>query len=80
MYVLRQVPANISAPTDYVIVSQLTCSLTAALLHPFAQHYSARCLVNLAGVYKGQERYEEAASMFAEAIEIMRIALPKVRL
>ena len=40
---------------------------------------SARVMVNLAGLYKGQgqDRYEEAESLFAEAIEIMRLSLPK---
>ena len=38
---------------------------------------SARCLVNLAGLFKSQGRQEEALAMYVEGIKTMKAALPE---
>ena len=85
-------PGHVSLDVKYVLeVTQLTVqcfvSQTRLLLltrdtspTSCTHHHllcSARCLVNLAGLFKSQGRQEEALAMYVEGIKTMKAALPE---
>ena len=45
------------------------------MIHDPTPHHSARCMVNLGGIYKDQARFEMAQAMFEEAICTMKVSL-----
>ena len=48
----------------------------ARIIHDLTvPHHSARCMVNLGGIYKDQARFEMAQAMFEEAICTMKVSL-----